>query len=529
MKSLSTFTDETTPGLDDAWDFLGTENNDSESNDYWDIDEGTSRPFFTWENRDMTWLGNSSAWDNTNNWDGSLGIPTSVKNVIIPNTANDPILQSGDMADCNNLTIQAGGALTLQSGASLITDGSITNNGTFLAQHSGSSEYWHYVSSPVQGATASIFAGDFLQSYIESAAPGNHYTEITNGATPLNVCQGYAWRSATKGSFTFNGTPYTGNQEFTGMTTSDDYGWNLLGNPYPSSLDWNLLDDTYGAVYTYVQNSDDAEDNYIWRSYNNGGTNGGVRYVPPMQGFFIAAVGETTFSLTNDARVHNGADGFVKSENDLDNYVLLQANKGSIYDEVLIQIGSQYDEGFELVNDAWKMGVESNDRLLLFTKCDDGSLSIDRRPETEMIQLGFKYPSNMTASISTKESADLANMIIEDTKLNLFHDLTKGDYFFDWQTTDSEERFILHLKATGTEETEAQDAQVYAANGQVYVRMSEADEFDEIMIFDLAGRIVYEDQLESQSIQYFDLQKLNGAYLVQLKGENNSMTQKIIL
>lgn len=528
MKNLSTFTDEVTVGLDNAWDFVGTVNDDTESNDYWDIDNGTSRPYLSWEHRDMTWLGNNSNWDNTNNWEGSLELPTSDKNVIIPNTANDPVLQSGDQADCNDLNIQAGGVLTIESGGSLITNGSITNNGTFLMQHSGSSDYWHYVSSPVHGATASVFAGDFLQYYTESAAPGNHYTEIANGATLLNVCQGYAWRSATKGSFTFNGTPYTGNQQYTGMTTSDDYGWNLLGNPYPSSLDWNMLDDTYGAVYTYVQNSD-TEGDYVWRSYNNGGTNGGVRYVSPMQGFFIAADGKTSFTVTNSVRTHSGADGFVKSENNLDNYVLLQINDGSISDEILIQIGNEYKEGFELVNDAWQMGDELNDRLLIYSKCQDGSLSIDRRPETSSIQMGVKNPENSILNISKSESSGLENLILEDTKLNKLHDLTQGAYSFNWHTTDSEERFVLHLKATGTEEIEAQEAQVYASNGQVYVRLKEQTEFNQMVIYDLAGRLVVNYNLNNQSLQRFDTDYLTGVYLVQLRGMNRIITKKINL
>ena len=47
MKILATFTDESTIGLNTAWDFIGSPNDDSGSNDYWDMDNGY--PYLSWE------------------------------------------------------------------------------------------------------------------------------------------------------------------------------------------------------------------------------------------------------------------------------------------------------------------------------------------------------------------------------------------------------------------------------------------------------------------------------------------------
>ena len=118
---------------------------------------------------------------------------------------------------------------------------------------------------------------------------------------------------------------------------------------------------------------------------------------------------------------------------------------------------------------------------------------------------------------------------IEDTKLNTFHNLANGPYSFDWQTTDSEERFILHLKATSTEELIKQEAQVYSHDGQVYIRQASSDYFESIQIFDIAGRVIYSGALKDIDLQSIPLIKVKGTYLVQLMGENKSQTEKIII
>ncbi len=56
MKTLATFTDETTEGLTTAWDFVTDPNDDVGSNDYWDMDESgffkSGYPYLYWEDGD---------------------------------------------------------------------------------------------------------------------------------------------------------------------------------------------------------------------------------------------------------------------------------------------------------------------------------------------------------------------------------------------------------------------------------------------------------------------------------------------
>jgi hypothetical protein len=71
------------------------------------------------------------------------------------------------------------------------------------------------------------------------------YTEITDGSTTLNVGEGYVARVGFEGAYSLTGTAFnTGNVNITGLTRSGndvdgEYGYNLIGNPYPSSVNWS--------------------------------------------------------------------------------------------------------------------------------------------------------------------------------------------------------------------------------------------------------------------------------------------------
>lgn len=108
MQNIATFTDITTEGLDEAWDFTGNPNDDSAGEDIWTMDEENSYPVLSWELaaeeyepegsgtqsdpyqiaslEDLRWLSqDSSVWDkyyiqvsdidasSTQNWDEGKG------------------------------------------------------------------------------------------------------------------------------------------------------------------------------------------------------------------------------------------------------------------------------------------------------------------------------------------------------------------------------------------------------------------------------------------------------------------------
>jgi Peptidase family C25 len=75
---------------------------------------------------DVVWTGNiDSDWNKSGNWNTSI-IPTSLNDVIIPDTPIKPVITTNNSTFCHDLIIQNGGKITINSGKSLIVRGAIT-------------------------------------------------------------------------------------------------------------------------------------------------------------------------------------------------------------------------------------------------------------------------------------------------------------------------------------------------------------------------------------------------------------------
>jgi len=95
-----------------------------------------------------TWMGIDTDWDNPSNW--SAGVPGAAIDAIVPNVANDPIVNTAAVSKF--VTVQSGAVLTIASGASLTIDGpptqgllnqgSVENSGTLnIGQTTGTGVY----------------------------------------------------------------------------------------------------------------------------------------------------------------------------------------------------------------------------------------------------------------------------------------------------------------------------------------------------------------------------------------------------
>ncbi len=299
----------------------------------------------------IVWDGSESAdWNTAENWNVS-DVPSSPYDVTIPTVAkaSAPIIGASGTASCNNLTINDGASLTVESDASgsgsLITDGTITNNGTVDIKRYISEDVWHLISAPNNVSTANTFDGDFLQTWDEASA---EWLDITQATTALIPAQGYGlWATSKATTYTFTGTPTSGEKTIA-MTSAgggDNDGMNLLGNPYPSSIDWDVLVETYGAVYYW-----DSENSHYDTWSGSGATNGGQQYLPPMQGFFVYTTTAKDFTINNTARTHENTSSYYKSGGDnISHGIRLEAsNNVGLKNDMLLLFDNESQAGFEL-------------------------------------------------------------------------------------------------------------------------------------------------------------------------------------
>lgn len=267
------------------------------------------------------------------------GLPTTVANLTINNSSNVTI----------DKNIEVTGTLTLQSGSFIIKSGnnliantkSITSGNLIMRNTIAGYRGWRLLSSPLsstygdfldaittQGYTGSTLGNaeiDSLQPnvlYYDESYPGTdnqRWRAPVNAATSLTTSRGlytYVFGSIPADSRYNNALPVdleVEGQENEGpvdfgvsYTATADSGWNLVGNPYAATIDW---DDAASWTKTNIDNTI-----YIWDPSTNqyktwNGTTGdlGNGLISPFQGFWVKA-NDTSPSLivTEDAKTTGG-------------------------------------------------------------------------------------------------------------------------------------------------------------------------------------------------------------------------------
>jgi len=274
-----------------------------------------------------TWTGaTNTSWHENSNWDNNA--PCWPVDATIPAApANQPMVFADEA--CDDLVLEAGSRLTVSNGNTLSVNGNFlmeadANGFASLVENSGiditgtsSVEYylpesrWHHLSSPLTGQTANVFWDIYLYSHDEVT---NSFTNISDENVPLNIGEGYqAWASPSltgTTTVTFSGGDLNSGS-YTFPVSNTGTGFNFVGNPYPSAVDWDNLSwiKTYidGTIYVY----DGDLGQYLSWNGSVGDLTGGI--IPAMQGFFVTANGPTpSLAVSNGARLH-GTDPYKES------------------------------------------------------------------------------------------------------------------------------------------------------------------------------------------------------------------------
>jgi hypothetical protein len=329
------------------------------------------------------------------------GVLTLGSNVIFDadgssNSAIFKLISTGD-----SLTQDASVAI-LPAGAQIT--GNVTVQRFMTKEGANNARIYRYISSPVQNATVADIqneipiTGPFTGSSTCSGCSGQSmfaYDEtvitdtdrngianlddgfvnfpITSNTETLMTGKGYAMfvRGNLLGSTLWdvrgsvnagNVTPISLPVAYTSSGQIANDGWNLVGNPFPATIDWNAPSGwtkTNMNATVYVPDNGNLLSKFAtWNGVV--GTNGGSQYIAIGQAFWTKANGNGTPSLLANENVKSSGRQTiffrVAAPKDLLRITMAQ---GSTWDDAVINFRSDATPGFDNDADAFKLNNQS--------------------------------------------------------------------------------------------------------------------------------------------------------------------------
>ena len=424
--------------------------------------------------------------------------------------------------------------------AKLIPEGEVVKQpgGQFIAEKKISGDEWHLISSPIENAVAGMFTGQYLQYHTEA---DNSWTDITSTSYLLEPMHGYSFWSTINGYhlFEFQGVPNSGNQTYDfvydGGVPLGDYGWNLVGNPYPTNIDWTevvIPDNLDGAIYRF--DPDIGENGEYVYFLEGSGSNTSGQNVAMTQGFFVHCNDEAggTLTLTPDAMTDEDAV-FYKTDTILENSLVISVD-GYPYSKAEIRFIENATHAFDSRYDVYRLFSPSRDLPYVFLGSADNKLAVNSLPlfkAIEIVPLGFKVGKEgiFTLNFSGVESFDKSTPVfLKDLKENACVDLRETkSYSFSYSITDDPFRFeILFKEGTSFEEHEVSPVRIYTIGHEIHIQGIDQG-WVTIELYNLSGKLIKSIFTNDHDVSIRIGSK--GLYLMRIIGQNQISKHKVVI
>jgi hypothetical protein len=381
---------------------------------------------------------------------------------------------------------------------------------------------WHYISSPVTSLSTGVFTAVTLDlaQYIESrpafsllqgwvAYDGYVYsTGLMNGPTfnTLTPGKGYNFWDGADNTFTFGGLLNTSNYvmplSYSGVPSL--HGFNLLGNPFASGLNW---DDIVNSIYfTYPANTSKGlyftRDNVQCTYIGGVGTPGDVTgIIPPGQAFFTKTYATgNSITLPAAARTHTNIHSPYKGSGSIPLVRLKLKRNNKISDEAVIRFDELAKTGLDNDFDAIKMFTPAGSTYL-YSVSAGANFAINGQPfpETSIdIPLTVHTPADTIYKLSAIQIDGLDNY-----RILLFDKVTgfavnlriSSELSFKADSGTYANRFVIRISdiLVSAEETEASDNifNIYSSGSTIRVETL-SDSWDgktgSIRVLDITGK-----------------------------------------
>ncbi|GAB1454536.1 hypothetical protein MASR2M47_45920 [Draconibacterium sp.] len=526
------------------------------------VTSGTAFVSLSTGNTTKTWTNSNEnrVWNSAENWE-PLGIPEPFNDVIIPaDVESTPLIGTTENVFCGDLVLDNLTAMILNSSSagtgSLIVTSDITGAGVVTSRRYLLANGWHMVSSPISGQSIAGFlsANSTIPTKPDGSKGMMEYEEINDDwsnfyssstAGDLSMGKGYSVRRQSAGTVVFTGT--LNNGDVAAPVTKDNFGWNLVGNPFPSAM--YVRQEVFGFL---VENAGMLDASfkaiYLWDPAANGGLgaysivnkNEGEANLASGQGFFIKAASAGNVNFTKQMQVHQ-TNALFKSGTISRPSVVLNAKTGNISSSTKISFDEEMTLGLDPGYDAGILrsghGFDIYSRLVTDNGVD---FAIQALPgfanDSYIIPIGVDATKGGEVVFSA-QALDLPvgyDVIIED-KLTKSQTNVKDGGLYVANLADGAKgvgRFYLHVGAsvqTGLDEVQKQDVVVYTVDQTVFIKGSVSDNAM-INVYSVDGRLVNRFTAISQNLNKVSVSGYSpGVYILKIQDKNNYKPLKFVV
>ena len=486
---------------------------------------------------------------------------------------------SADVA-VSDLTIENAATLTISAGEVLTVNGDIANNGTVVIEsaatllqtkatdaNTGTGTYsvsreftarnqtrFSMWSSPVSNEDIEdAFSASNPNDLYEFDAANQNWSAYASGV--MNAGEGYA---ATP-TLNATGVDYTDSKTFEGSINNGDVSvtvnnlrasdYVLLGNPYPSALDFAAFaadhSDILATVYYWDASTPSAGDAQYgnWNAAGQTNVPNSRRNNPSsdtrsMQGFFVQvdplfAGGSINFTFQNDMRTSgsNTNAGFFKTETR--ERAWLNLSTDSAANQILVMFDDRATNGFDRLFDA--PIYKASQFHSFYSQQDTMEYSIQGIPyiqpgTAKVLPVGVDawYQGLYTISLDSLNNWDANNVILLVDSLNGNKvDLTQNDYqFMVNQLGVIKNRLYLVF---GTDQNVGLDKQSFEQffsyqdeNGDLVISDPNAMGFTQFELRNLGGQLILSHELDAHNEEHkISTESLStGVYLIRVMDQD---------
>jgi hypothetical protein len=500
---------------------------------------------------------------------------TLFNNITVNSGSTTSITSAGQKVKgillCNG-TVNSGGNLILASLATQtgLIDGSGTGSVTgrvVMQRYLPNAFGYKYFSTAFSNAKVSEFSEDMdlnasfptFYRYNENAT-NTGWVRYNYVDSSLVTLQGYAAnfgpvagaKTVTVGGTVNNGnysrTLYNHNKTFT-------LGFNLVGNPYPSPVNW---DATSGWTKTNIDNAlyyfDASDTNQYWGKYStyiNGISSDGIAngIIGSLQSFFVHVTNGSypvtgTLGVTNSVRVRYVNPAFHKDVKISPPLVRLYSgfvDNAGLTDPTVIYISDSASLTFDPYQDALKLFNTDETMPSVYSLTPDSTrLSINALPvngdSVRIIPLGVKTWRDGIVFFRVRDIENFATLpwlYFSDSKLHALQDLmVQPEYRANLTAGECDNRFalVLSLKDLRYVPGHSDPFYVYSSGTKIYIYSNAGEnEQCDMTVYNMIGQKVYHDSFYGSGYHIFTIPVTEGFYLVSVKASSGFSSRKVYL